>query len=188
MRGKHNWFTAKLYCRRITPAHAGKTTTAGTQSNGSQDHPRACGENCEKSNRQEIQKGSPPRMRGKRFKLDISVSDARITPAHAGKTACHRLLTTAAQDHPRACGENGRKTIRSGAPSGSPPRMRGKQSSPIFGRGRARITPAHAGKTAQKTGESGRVEDHPRACGENTCGVFGRFRREGSPPRMRGKL
>ena len=71
----------------------------------------------------------------------------RITPAHAGKTFSSKYASKARQDHPRACGENGRRGKHRAGQVGSPPRMRGK---PLLGEiacGEPRITPAHAGKT-----------------------------------------
>lgn len=50
------------------------------------DHPRACGENRQRIPAKRLQRGSPPRMRGKRKFVDFVTSDERITPAHAGKT------------------------------------------------------------------------------------------------------
>ena len=52
----------------------------------------------------------------------------------------------------------------------------------------AGITPAYAGKRAQRRNLETRLQDHPRVCGEKDLqlrhGVFGL----GSPPRMRGKV
>ena len=45
MRGKQNTLTLKRFPCRITPAHAGKTSSANSRTRASSDHPRACGEN-----------------------------------------------------------------------------------------------------------------------------------------------
>ena len=66
--------------------------------------------------------------------------------------------------------------------------MRGKLLLLLFYTPMLRITPAHAGKTFDKYGKNGHVEDHPRACGENVEVVEFDSLGEGSPPRMRGKL
>ena len=50
------------------------------------------------------------------------------------------------------------------------------------------ITPADAGKTVVQLKELERTEDHPRGCGENVLPAAFDFARQGSPPRMRGKL
>ena len=49
------------------------------------------------------------------------------------------------------------------------------------------ITPADAGKTESCLIKYALTKDHPRGCGENRSDQASRFRREGSPPRMRGK-
>ena len=71
---------------RITPAHAGKTGSRSGDDCRGADHPRACGENSAAYFRQALKLGSPPRMRGKRYKRDTDTRPNRITPAHAGKT------------------------------------------------------------------------------------------------------
>ena len=76
----------------ITPADAGKTRRCCAHRPKSQDHPRGCGENILYMAHVRVQRGSPPRMRGKRFSSSVRVSrycaadSTRITPADAGKT------------------------------------------------------------------------------------------------------
>ena len=65
--------------------------------------------------------------------------------------------------------------------------MRGKRSTPKVSAALKRITPADAGKTDFCTHCRGRVEDHPRGCGENEINYRPLERGGGSPPRMRGK-
>ena len=72
--------------------------------------------------------------------------------------------------------------------TGSPPRMRGKPFPRSSSINAPRITPAHAGKTAEFLSKRLLVEDHPRACGENLIVLPKLQWRVGSPPRMRGKL
>ena len=170
MRGKR--VCAGIRCRAsgITPAHAGKTPSAPSHPPPGGDHPRACGENpgltlavCELL-------GSPPRMRGKHLlcpEMDLLV---RITPAHAGKTTYEHPAKQEARDHPRACGENRLTTSIPRSSAGSPPRMRGKPATRIFGRQKNGITPAHAGKTDLDFEDDRARRDHPRACGENNTG------------------
>ena len=86
MRGKPRRPARAGRSRGITPAHAGKTTTAPAHMTAPRDHPRACGEN-EKSMRATGKvKGSPPRMRGKLRPHPCCRRTPGITPAHAGKT------------------------------------------------------------------------------------------------------
>ena len=86
MRGKPVPLLHELQEQRITPADAGKTSSAEIAPVSAEDHPRGCGENDFKlkSNRKEV--GSPPRMRGKLSRLSIIHAADGITPADAGKT------------------------------------------------------------------------------------------------------
>ena len=127
-------------------------------------------------------------MRGKLVFLVLRRAGVGITPAHAGKTIGDRRHDRQPRDHPRACGENESRREIKKATEGSPPRMRGKlfcKPSNISALG---ITPAHAGKTAQKVALRHDRRDHPRACGENTAIRLHEIYNKGSPPRMRGKL
>ena len=45
MRGKLSFLADVLRTVGITPAHAGKTASAGQGKSARKDHPRACGEN-----------------------------------------------------------------------------------------------------------------------------------------------
>ena len=187
MRGKQFASVCGYAGRRITPAHAGKTSGSLPMVSASTDHPRACGENSAYNLSGDGELGSPPRMRGKpRFGRD-RFRRRRITPAHAGKTASGEYLDIVDSDHPRACGENIASMLKKGIQDGSPPRMRGKPAAVLSLVSARRITPAHAGKT--RAVHQGRPEraDHPRACGENLMQSFILARKLGSPPRMRGK-
>ena len=172
----------------ITPAHAGKTQWYELRHHRRRDHPRACGENSPWLLFDKGIRGSPPRMRGKLCAVSSDCADFGITPAHAGKTPSRDFGPFLAGDHPRACGENTPLTREKPAQRGSPPRMRGKPGFVDEGAHRPGITPAHAGKTWPRRSASAARRDHPRACGENRSGCWRRFRRRGSPPRMRGKL
>ena len=106
MRGKPARQRREHLGRRITPAHAGKTSKRRLPLCRRSDHPRACGENREAMKELGIEVGSPPRMRGKlpgQEKVDFR---PRITPAHAGKTFFSSATLPPVSDHPRACGEN----------------------------------------------------------------------------------
>ena len=188
MRGKHTRLRRWCGQRRITPAHAGKTCHPLRARPATPDHPRACGENASTCVPFDGARGSPPRMRGKRSQLSGEVLEHRITPAHAGKTACRPCSPRIRADHPRACGENRTYLTKKQHAGGSPPRMRGKLIPPRKCLYKTRITPAHAGKTCAHDSAHAGVADHPRACGENRSAGVSPTLRRGSPPRMRGKL
>ena len=111
--------------------------------------------------------GSPPRMRGKPYAINLCPDRARITPADAGKTR--------------------RRSKGEGVYRGSPPRMRGKRGGGSGGLSVCGITPADAGKTLYYRFSTRRSRDHPRGCGENLICFSSFFGTAGSPPRMRGK-
>ena len=167
MRGKRKFHQKILAVGRITPAHAGKTPEHCVPTVEGWDHPRACGENLDATMSYDTAPG--------------------ITPAHAGKTEELIRGLSGCEDHPRACGENVIGGMIAVTIGGSPPRMRGKLHGRATKATYQRITPAHAGKTVEKSFLLSRVKDHPRACGENRRA--GQFLRPqlGSPPRMRGK-
>ena len=131
--------------------------------------------------------GSPPRMRGKPRWGTSTACQARITPAHAGKTFLRPKVASVLRDHPRACGENCHASSSPFIMSGSPPRMRGKLRLKDCEVREVGITPAHAGKTGSFAHTVTLFWDHPRACGENRSSTHTSPHVPGSPPRMRGK-
>ena len=132
---------------RITPACAGKTVYLRINSLVLRDHPRVCGKNFLSVQTGVPMRGSPPRVREKRYYFNDSVVSTRITPACAGKTLQFLNVRVLLQDHPRVCGKNRFNRSKDFSILGSPPRVREKlgnsyQSNLVTG-----ITPACAGKT-----------------------------------------
>ena len=111
-----------------------------------------------------------------------------ITPAHAGKRRFAPLTRVLLWDHPRPCGEKTRSLPYYIRIRGSPPPMRGKAVVRVQRRAENGITPAHAGKRFVRRMGAGRVEDHPRPCGEKPLFFKKRSHDLGSPPPMRGKV
>ena len=167
MRGKLWCMSTSSYVRRITPADAGKTLVHVNIKLCPQDHPRGCGENCQKRLFGWSDCGSPPRMRGKRILPIMSSVLLRITPADAGKTKNLALVKLDSWDHPRGCGENIAISVMRLNQKGSPPRMRGKRPIQNSADLERRITPADAGKTRIGASPDRAKRDHPRGCGEN---------------------
>ena len=172
---------------RITPAHAGKSRILTCNEAAEKDHPRACGEKFSGTRLCYRRVGSPPRMRGKAMFWSRNHSFQRITPAHAGKSRQNRAYLPTGQDHPRACGEKNTKQPMELVKGGSPPRMRGKAVHRDIFFCTLGITPAHAGKRADRFCCWSAAGDHPRACGEKSSVNNPTARPVGSPPRMRGK-
>ena len=166
VRGKEGNVHRSRHTNRITPARAGKRSTAMTAGEASKDHPRACGEKGETAPTILSIKGSPPRVRGKGCRVwkvnpgsgitparagKVSAifrvfSATRITPARAGKSSITRARRGLCGDHPRACGEKLSYAGYALACQGSPPRVRGKGRSQCLSFSPGGITPARAGK------------------------------------------
>ena len=115
----------------ITPACAGKTVPFVKQRKCKEDHPRVCGENEIQRYNFAVNRGSPPRVRGKQKRGYIPRRKQGITPACAGKTFRNIHCTNRRKDHPRVCGENVEFYENLKPDEGSPPRVRGKH----FGNG-----------------------------------------------------
>ena len=187
MRGKPATPNRADKVRRITPAYAGKTGIGLRFAKPTTDHPRVCGENHLLRLTSARMSGSPPRMRGKHQQYIDAALQRRITPAYAGKTRRYAGFRSSNRDHPRVCGENIITAIAEAAPTGSPPRMRGKLRSLFNAKGHEWITPAYAGKTGVFVFVVAHILDHPRVCGENMDYGVTIALKGGSPPRMRGK-
>ena len=68
----------------ITPAHAGNRQRLRIYRVLDKDHPRSCGEQCQRCTFWQSIQGSPPLMRGTVEILKNVDFLPRITPAHAG--------------------------------------------------------------------------------------------------------
>ena len=188
VRGKAHVVQNGVFGRGITPACAGKRNSARTWSSVRQDHPRVCGEKSSMSRLFSLYSGSPPRMRGKGYGATIGEDGMRITPAYTGKSSFGLPSQTFTGDHPRVCGEKSHCVLSLYVVLGSPPRMRGKAPCWALRHITDGITPAYAGKRLMVTSHSARTWDHPRVCGEKWCVVAVLQIKQGSPPRMRGKV
>ena len=94
MRGKESRHSLHIQLARITPAHAGKSPRINEWFEGRKDHPRPCGEKQWHVGHISRVRGSPPPTRGKVKKMRLSGRNARITPAHAGKSLSGRNAQT----------------------------------------------------------------------------------------------
>ena len=86
------------------------------------------------------------------------------------------------------CGEKSRVCPRSDPGTGSPPRVRGKETCKKACEVSWGITPACAGKSALRLTAKGPSGDHPRVCGEKKPWFLKWCSDTGSPPRVRGKV
>ena len=171
----------------ITPAWAGKSAPLSVGLYLVGDHPRVGGEKSKVPAGQVLPQGSPPRGRGKVLHRRKQKQRNRITPAWAGKSHSAVLRRTSKEDHPRVGGEKNDLVTHCLHLLGSPPRGRGKDSSPVSIPTALRITPAWAGKRYTCCYASRAPTDHPRVGGEKETLKAHHKGLRGSPPRGRGK-
>ena len=188
MRGKVLDGTGKTIASGITPAYAGKSNILLDSVRVMWDHPRLCGEKSRNSAVLAINSGSPPPMRGKAVQKHAADVRSGITPAYAGKSDFLHGAGKLFWDHPRLCGEKLWRFWRRDVLQGSPPPMRGKEEFAKAEGIRIRITPAYAGKRQSFVPCFRSRQDHPRLCGEKLCKLYKKYRMQGSPPPMRGKV
>ena len=89
--------------------------------------------------------------------------------------------------HPRSRGENVRATLTGAEDQGSSPLTRGKLAYAVCVDCRARLIPAHAGKTDVPLSREEMKRAHPRSRGENVGTMPGAGPLLGSSPLTRGK-
>ena len=85
VRGKGQAIPAHSLGEGITPAYAGKSSTATRAARSTGDHPRICGEKWRIHGWGGPIWGSPPRVRGKDTNDANTGATVGITPAYAGK-------------------------------------------------------------------------------------------------------
>ena len=152
------------------------------------DHPRGCGEKAPGEAKNETEAGSSPRVRGKVAEEILSHGLRGIIPAGAGKSATTGQQSGRRRDHPRGCGEKFATVEGWHGVIGSSPRVRGKGQKPLRHRAGHGIIPAGAGKRRPRRPPRPSRRDHPRGCGEKLVGRVQQLLRQGSSPRVRGKV
>ena len=150
-------------------------------------HPRAGGENPDGMGGWVPAPGSSPRGRGKLGAAGRCVHARRLIPARAGKTSGPWLRVERSWAHPRAGGENRRRSPCVFRRRGSSPRGRGKPTQDRITSHDVGLIPARAGKTSIVWSTMRRRTAHPRAGGENALADQLIEVRRGSSPRGRGK-
>ena len=111
---------------RLIPAHAGKTRRRRLGRSRGPAHPRSRGENDQGAPDHGWPVGSSPLTRGKPRCVEPALQDARLIPAHAGKTRGPRRGISRRRAHPRSRGENTCDMRVTGCVTGSSPLTRGK--------------------------------------------------------------
>ena len=116
-----------------------------TPQNVRRDHPRARGEQAERTCLRMWAKGSSPRARGAVRLPDWSYLSDGIIPARAGSRRVRTSCAHISRDHPRARGEQRGMRYWVHADTGSSPRARGAVHTRKVGQQGSGIIPARAG-------------------------------------------
>ena len=132
--------------------------------------------------------GSSPRVRGRPVNcLKVSMSPGLI-PASAGQTAPSLPRSRSPRAHPRECGADRRPAQSGSDQAGSSPRVRGRQRSMGSSPRSSGLIPASAGQTTAINHLFEITGAHPRECGADESTSMRQRNREGSSPRVRGRL
>ena len=186
-RGKHARAALHAVRRGLIPAHAGKTPSSCNPIPRVAAHPRSRGENAKYTLCRGMNGGSSPLTRGKLSAEKSVFLTGRLIPAHAGKTAPSGVAGSCMPAHPRSRGENGFSAPRVHDSRGSSPLTRGKPDRRRRRPQRARLIPAHAGKTLSVASLAASASAHPRSRGENPTAYTPVGAVTGSSPLTRGK-
>ena len=186
-RGKRTERTDRIFRSGLIPAHAGKTAFTPRAGPSRAAHPRSRGENAALTCRSLATRGSSPLTRGKLHHPNQELYDARLIPAHAGKTSGQTTGTQGRTAHPRSRGENDARVDQTVNDCGSSPLTRGKRAAVLRDRPSLRLIPAHAGKTPGRSHPPRPPGAHPRSRGENHPPSSTRANTPGSSPLTRGK-
>ena len=152
-------------------------------STGSSPH---CGEHRLGVIRADLRQGSSPHVRGALRAGRIRCQNRGIIPACAGSTCSAPASPRLTRDHPRMCGEHGRRPSVRRLQGGSSPHVRGAPKASVWAHAAVGIIPACAGSTMRLRDTVKPYRDHPRMCGEHyevfrLCAVGA-----GSSPHVRG--
>ena len=162
-------FVRILHAQGSPPRVRGKEPRSIACSWSCWDYPRVCGEKDSIAWRLNSIQGLPPRVRGKDARSKSAHNSAGITPAYAGKRPASGLKAGLPRDHPRVCGEKRGLRASISAPTGSPPRVRGKALALDVRPHNIRITPAYAGKSRRRIQQPPAAWDHPAYAGKRCC-------------------
>ena len=155
---------------------------------GEWDHTRGCGAHLSPLIQMWPARGSPPRVRGSRWRSNCSPPTTGIIPAGAGLTSYIVQIESRNRDHPRGCGAHSFMPIILQSGSGSSPRVRGSLEDVDEVLVDEGIIPAGAGLTISSLLAERGTRDHPRGCGAHWMDRKRSAPHAGSSPRVRGSL
>ncbi len=140
-----------LHSIRFTPTPVG-TILLPERLNGSTPvHPHACGDDNIASFRWLPCSGSPPRLWGRWLPHAFAHRAIRFTPTPVGTMLFVHATIANNAVHPHACGDDSASTTRTGAASGSPPRLWGRCKCATSDPASWRFTPTPVGTILEET-------------------------------------
>ena len=151
------------------------------------DHLRVCGADSFGVDADNVNKGSPPRVRSRPWRCLRLAPSPRITSACAEQTGVSNRKALLVRDHLRVCGadDHGFAMMADGA--GSPPRVRSRLAQWLVHHTASGITSACAEQTWLGASDCSYPKDHLRVCGADVRCLLHRLRHVGSPPRVRSR-
>ena len=188
VRGKPARSSHRIQWLGSIPACAGETCPRSRSFTRGRVHPRVCGGNPINGGAMTDAMGPSPRVRGKRFDGERTISGTGSIPACAGETRARSRLRRMAGVHPRVCGGNVRTAAWLRLRQGPSPRVRGKRTAQGSEAREGGSIPACAGETVVGDALLEMLEVHPRVCGGNAVRADQEGEPEGPSPRVRGKL
>ena len=132
--------------------------------------------------------GSPPRVWGRQGLSGGRVVGRRFTPTCVGKTTPIARGVPQGSVHPHVCGEDALPTFEKAKAFGSPPRVWGRRTRGGEPVEVPRFTPTCVGKTCLSRDGDDLRRVHPHVCGEDALRRLRPHGRQGSPPRVWGRL
>ena len=132
----------------------------------SRDHPHACGDKHSQFRREDLFKGSSPRVWGQGTISCVRRHRTRIIPTRVGTSTFLWLIGQPVQDHPHACGDKLSAAFFRANFVGSSPRVWGQVSSVSPSSLTSGIIPTRVGTRWIESVNDDLPEDHPHACGD----------------------
>ncbi len=176
-RGRLRTATASCPDGGLTPAWAGTAHHRPHNGRGRGAHPRVGGDGPTAEDRAKVEKGSPPRGRGRHAIEPPPGGVEGLTPAWAGTAGQAGGPGQACWAHPRVGGDGAALPWADSYKQGSPPRGRGRQGGWRQGHGWTGLTPAWAGTAFRSASRSRLGGAHPRVGGDGgapwLCRWFG---------------
>ena len=151
------------------------------------DHPHACGDKSGQFICGRCVKGSSPRVWGQVDCKSHTCGRVWIIPTRVGTRVIGAVADVSTEDHPHACGDKSRMTLRMPFCQGSSPRVWGQVSGVIVDSVRNRIIPTRVGTRGYVQPTPANPEDHPHACGDKIPVLVTVAFSLGSSPRVWGQ-